>query len=418
MRTASGRHAAAVSDARFTPDGRSVITTGDDGDIIVWDVRRAAAGERLSGHAGFVFSPMISRDGATLYTASLDGTVFIWDLAGSRRLGRPLAVGAEGTGGAGMALSADGAVIAVARHGGEVGLVDADSLQERRTVPVLPGDVVTRLGFVPGGHLLVVGGETGGLALLDADSGRVRRLSGHRSYILSPGFSADGRLLVTAEVDGIVRLWSLPGGRPLGPPLRFRDGVYDAQLSPDGRRIALVLFAESGVPDTLEVRDVGSRRIVARVRIGDNSNLVRFSPDGRLVAVGNNSGRAQVWSTATWEPVSPTVGGHAGALNGAAISRDGSTLATGGDDGMVRLWDIETGRALGAPLPGVARQTVVPSFTADGTHLLAAYETGDAYLWDIRRESLVRQACRVAGRRLTRAEWDEFLPGRDYEPAC
>ena len=204
----------------------------------------------------------------------------------------------------------------------------------------------------------------------------------------------------------------------MGPPLRFRDGVYDAQLSPDGRRIALVLFAESGVPDTLEVRDVGSRRIVARVRIGDNSNLVRFSPDGRLVAVGNNSGRAQVWSTATWEPVSPTVGGHAGALSGAAISRHGSTLATGGDDGMVRLWDIETGRALGAPLPGVARQTVVPSFTADGTHLLAAYETGDAYLWDIRPESLVRQACRAAGRRLTRAEWDEFLPGRDYEPAC
>ena len=98
VRTASGRHAAAVSDARFTPDGRSVITTGDDGDIIVWDVRRAAAGERLSGHAGFVFSPMISRDGATLYTASLDGTVFIWDLAGSRRLGRPLASRRRGRG--------------------------------------------------------------------------------------------------------------------------------------------------------------------------------------------------------------------------------------------------------------------------------------------------------------------------------
>jgi hypothetical protein len=60
----------------------------------------------------------------------------------------------------------------------------------------------------------------------------------------------------------------------------------------------------------------------------------------------------------------------------------------------------------------------VPSFTADGAHLLAAYETGDAYLWDIRTESLVRQACRVAGRRLTRAEWNEFLPGRPYDPAC
>ena len=157
---------------------------------------------------------------------------------------------------------------------------------------------------------------------------------------------------------------------------------------------------------------------MTRVPTGANTNLVRFSPDGRLAAVGNNSGRAQVWSTTTWKPVAPAVAGHAGALNGAAISPNGRTLATGGDDGMIRLWDIRTGQSVAAPLPGVSHRTVVPSFTSDGTHLLAAYETGDAYLWDIRSESLARQACRVAGRRLTRAEWNEFLPGRAYDPAC
>ena len=45
-------------------------------------------------------------------------------------------------------------------------------------------------------------------------------------------------------------------------------------------------------------------------------------------------------------------------------------------------------------------------------------ETGDAYLWDIRPESLIRHACGIAGRQLTRAEWDKLLPGRDYDPAC
>ena len=318
-----------------------------------------------------------------------------------------------------MALSADGAVIAVARHGGEVGLVDADSLQERRTVPVLPADVVTRLGFVPGGHLLVVGGETGGLALLDADSGRVRRLGGHRTYILSPGFSADGRLLVTAEVDGIVRLWSLPGGRPVGPaaalprtacttrssartaagsrsccspraecPTRWRSGTSGAAAS--------WLACASATTAT----SCGSARTAGSWRWGTTAA-------GRRCGRPRRGSRCPPRSAAT--PARSAVRRSAG---------DGGTLATGGDDGMVRLWDIETGRALGAPLPGVARQTVVPSFTTDGTHLLAAYETGDAYLWDIRPESLVRQACRAAGRRLTRAEWDEFLPGRDYEPAC
>lgn len=60
----------------------------------------------------------------------------------------------------------------------------------------------------------------------------------------------------------------------------------------------------------------------------------------------------------------------------------------------------------------------VPLFTPDGSHLIAAQDNGRAYRWDIRPESLVRQACQVAGRRLTRAQWEEFLPSRDYQPAC
>jgi hypothetical protein len=60
----------------------------------------------------------------------------------------------------------------------------------------------------------------------------------------------------------------------------------------------------------------------------------------------------------------------------------------------------------------------VPQFTPDGTHLIASYDNGRAYLWDLRPERLLRQACHVAGRRLTREEWAEFLPDRDYDPAC
>ena len=115
--------------------------------------------------------------------------------------------------------------------------------------------------------------------------------------------------------------------------------------------------------------------------------------------------------------------GHAGRSRaagrpGSRSARDGRTLATGNTDGTVRLWDVTSGQALGAPLPGMPNSQVVPIFTPDGTHLIAAHDNGRAYRWDIRPASLVRQACEVAGRRLTRAEWDEFLPGRPYEPAC
>jgi hypothetical protein len=57
-------------------------------------------------------------------------------------------------------------------------------------------------------------------------------------------------------------------------------------------------------------------------------------------------------------------------------------------------------------------------FTRGGTHLAAVYENGQGYSWDVRRSSWARHACAVAGRPLTRAEWDEALPERPYEPAC
>jgi len=58
------------------------------------------------------------------------------------------------------------------------------------------------------------------------------------------------------------------------------------------------------------------------------------------------------------------------------------------------------------------------SHPPDGSGLIAAYDTGRAYLWDIQPASLIKHACQVAGRQLTRAEWDEALPGRRYDPAC
>jgi hypothetical protein len=52
------------------------------------------------------------------------------------------------------------------------------------------------------------------------------------------------------------------------------------------------------------------------------------------------------------------------------------------------------------------------------SRLAAVYDTGQAYLWDIRPSSWLRRACVLAGRPLTRQEWTDVLPGREYHPAC
>ena len=73
---------------------------------------------------------------------------------------------------------------------------------------------------------------------------------------------------------------------------------------------------------------------------------------------------------------------------------------------------------IGAPLPGVPNHLVVPEFSPDGAYLFAFTNAGREYRWDVRPSTWERQACAIAGRALTRAEWHDALPGREYRPAC
>ena len=73
----------------FSPDGRTVVSTGLDGAVTLWDVRSATPRETLRGHSASAGQPVFSPDGKTLYTASDDGTAIAWRIAGDRGLKRP-----------------------------------------------------------------------------------------------------------------------------------------------------------------------------------------------------------------------------------------------------------------------------------------------------------------------------------------
>jgi WD40 repeat protein/DNA-binding SARP family transcriptional activator len=424
--TASGRHDREVERAIFSPNGRQAITAGEDGRMIVWDVEHAAAVETLAGHAAKITGLAISSDGSTLYSSSLDSKVLIWDLAGDRRLGRPFEVGPDAGELLRSSLSPDGRTLAVGQPDGRVTLLDATTLRALSKFHVVPEGAVTGIGFVPGGRLLAVGGDNGFLALVDPWRGEiVKRLVGHRPNartafahgVFTPSFAADGHLMATTADDHTVRLWALPSGRPVGSVLRYPT-VGDVSLSPDGRTLAVTV--PEGVANLgVRIVDVATRQQRASL-FGDEAiwDLARFTPDGRFLVGGSWKGWVRLWSTDTWKPASRPLSGHAGAILGQSMSPDGRTLATGSADGTIRLWDLRTEQPLGAALPGLPNRGVIPQFSPDGAHLFAVYDTGRAYRWDVRPSSWARQACAVAGRRLTRSEWEDALPDQAYDPAC
>jgi hypothetical protein len=45
-------------------------------------------------------------------------------------------------------------------------------------------------------------------------------------------------------------------------------------------------------------------------------------------------------------------------------------------------------------------------------------ETGRGIRWEFDPAAWAQRACDVAGRTLTQDEWNRFLPGLPYDPAC
>jgi WD40 repeat protein len=241
-------------------------------------------------------------------------------------------------------------------------------------------------------------------------------MRGYDGWVGTPSFSRDGSEMAAASDGGVVEAWALPSGRRIGPRVDYNPNGYDltgASLSPDGRTMAVTA---SRAVETVDVAT--GRRLTAFTRAGTVSEPAHFTPDGRFVVAGSDEGWVHVWSPATGQLAGRPLGGRASHVTQTAVSADGRTLAIGSTDGTVQLWDLRGERPIGVPLPGVPDHVVSPGFAPDGTTLFAFTSAREAFRWDVRPASWARAACRVAGRRLTRGEWNDVLPGRPYAPAC
>jgi DNA-binding SARP family transcriptional activator/WD40 repeat protein len=414
-RRASDSHEGAVVRATVAAEGRLAVTAGVDRRVIVWDVEAAAAREVFEGHPDQITGLKLSPDGGTLYSSGAAGKVIVWDVAGERRLGRPFSPqSSDRARRTTFDLSPDGRTLAVGDEDGTVTLTDVASLREISTFAVVPDGPVLSVAFVPGSRTLVVGGEEF-LAAVDTGEGhRVTPLPGHQGSVVAPTISADGRRMVTTNLASVVMLWTLRSGRVVGPPRPYSpSGFEDVSLSPDGRTLA-VLLPGTGV-ELVDATTLRRRAVLAdsdRVR-----RFAQFTEDGGHV-VAQAGGWVRIWSAKTTRPVGRIYVGGGEEPVFPAMSPDARMLATGSSEGTIRLFDLETRRSVGTPLPGLPSAPVAPLFTPDGAHLVALPISGRAYRWDVRAASWARHACEVAGRTLTRAEFSDVLPGRDYAPAC
>ena len=99
-------------------------------------------------------------------------------------------------------------------------------------------------------------------------------------------FSPDRKYLLTAAVDGEVRIWELdkvrPGGQPLHSLKSNQVSILAFAVSPDGKR-----FATAGRDDTVKLWDTAAGKELRSWQMRGPVKNIAFSGDGKYVASAN-----------------------------------------------------------------------------------------------------------------------------------
>ena len=351
-------HEGGLRSVAFSPDNH-LLSCDAGGLIVQWDVR---TGEREFGlrhrreeegdipvlvgtkpFAGTIAT--YTPDGKTIVSVGQDQRVVIWDVATQNARAQVQV----GTNIFGFSINPNGRDLVLAEQLPGIEILNLEKpLEPRRALRAEIGRLLA-VTFSPGGQTLAMAGYGGGAGLLDFQRGRiVDKFDGQVSWSpFTMAFAAKGEMLAMAVANEIhvVRLArSLDGETVAASPIPIRR----LAVSADERLLAL--GREDG---TIVVWDVPGNRVLQTLSghsLAVNGLAFIKRPTGpSLVSVGGD-GLVQVWDPQSGNLLLPPIQGDKAAIYAVAVRPDGRQIATGGEDGHIHTWDPTTGQADLAPL--------------------------------------------------------------------
>jgi WD40 repeat protein len=170
---------------------------------------------------------------------------------------------------------------------------------------------------------------------------------------------------------------ALPDIQPVVPVV---SPVASLRFSPDGKLLAVGGYREVRLIDPSTGKEVATLSGHA-----DYVRSIAFSPDGKLLAAGGGppqrSGEIKVWDLQSHQLLQ-TMQGHKDCIYSIAFSPDGKMIASGSYDRMVKLWDVASGKEL-KNLQDHIDAVFAVAFSPDGKHLASASQDRSVKIWDV-----------------------------------
>lgn len=215
-------------------------------------------------------------------------------------------------------------------------------------MPKNPKPGVIGLSLSRDGKTLVTAGTDGIIRIWDVASGHMQRiLSGHTNSIYKAEFSPNEKLLASSSRDSTARIWDFATGRELYKFTGFKCSVKSVAFSPDGKMLGVV-----GNDGMLKLSDVETGKELRSLVHSNSPDVdvsiysVVFSQDGKNIYAGNGDGTISQWEAATGKETKIWKS-HNDAVFTLTFSSDYRVLASGGyTDPTVKLWDAATQREI------------------------------------------------------------------------
>ncbi|GAA1550079.1 hypothetical protein GCM10009678_36250 [Actinomadura kijaniata] len=346
------------------------------GQLSSLDVGTYTSARNVRDAGGLLSETSMAADGSVVAFRS-NGTVRFWDL----RHGKPLSGGfrlssdyEHSSDGTGLAISGDGARLAIRKNPRTITITDARRFAQLGTVTLpQPNGAARGMAFTPDGR---------GMAIVVRDGAAYQ-----------------------------LQFWDMTTFRQIRS-VPVADGGYGRLLfRADGK--ALLFNGQTGLVEYPS----------GRVRATGDAVVLRspaaLSPDGRtLIGLGGIQKEVVPVDGTTLRPKNLIMRGHRGYVQAAAFSPDGGLLATGDRGGEVRLWEAGPGRSYALSLTGHQNPIRALAFSAGGRTLESLADDGTVISYDIAPARATAALCRTTGGGLTRQEWKRHLPVLDHRPTC
>jgi WD40 repeat protein len=248
-------------------------------------------------------------------------------------------------------------------------------------LPNNPKPGVIGLSLSRDGKTLVAAGTDGVIRVWDVASGQMRRtLNGHTNSVYKADFSPNDKLIASSSRDTTVRIWDFAAGRELYKLTGFKCSVKNIAFSPDGKTLAAV-----GNDGMLKLWNVETGKELKSLVHSDSSDVdvsvysVVFSRDGRKIYAGNGDGTISEWDADSGKEINVWKA-HKDAIIALAFSPDYRLLVSDGyNEANVKLWHTKTWRELrtfgGKTTENLLEQSHAVAFSRDGK-LIASSVTG------------------------------------------